>query len=99
MYFLKENPSFSQDRPFVIEQPPEVRVDTIHNPAIVCVDKFHCRAEKRSNVSKKLVQTLGGRAWNTPTGAGLPGPGCVSHYLTTETFSAHILIHIQVSPG
>ena len=40
------------------------------------------------------------QSWGTiPPKPASPGLGCVSHFLTAETFSTDIHIHIQVSRG
>ena len=46
---------------------------------------------------KSWMEKLRGKAGYSATGAGRPGPGCVSHYPNTVTFSTDIHIHIQVS--
>ena len=60
---------------------------------------------KRENLQDRVIrlkldlrkQNLDTKAGYTPTGAGLPEPGCDSHYPTAETFSRDIRINIEVA--
>ena len=76
---------------------PKVCVHKIELPAMrnVFVDEIRRRAEKCIKAGYAIcAQNLDTKAWYTPTGAGPPRTGCVSHP-TTETFSADIQIHIH----
>ena len=58
----------------------------------VCVDKIRRRAKCLGAGCTIRVQKLDTKDGYTPIGAGLPGPRCVSHYPTAETFSTDIHI-------
>ena len=71
-------------------------VDEMINP-----NPGHAKSLCRQNpppgrISAWNLEIISGRIFGPP-GAGLPGPGCVYHHPTAETFSADIYIHVQLS--